>query len=45
MTDQPKFFFQEKYAKLVVTGNFMPLAAKPKNVELADWLAHQGKKE
>ena len=42
-TEQPKFFFREKYAKLGVKGNFMPLAAKPVNVELGDWLAHQGK--
>lgn len=39
--ETPKFFFQEKYAKLGVKGNFMPLAAQPTNVELADWLAHQ----
>jgi hypothetical protein len=38
-----KFFFMEKYAKLGVKGNFMPLAAQPKNVDLGDWLAHQGK--
>ena len=38
-----KFFFQEKYAKLGVRGNFMPLAAQPKNVDLGDWLAHQCK--
>lgn len=42
--EPPKFFFQEKYAKLGVKGNFMPLAAQPKNVELGDWLAHQGRK-
>lgn len=36
-----KFFFREKYAKLGVKGNFMPLAAQPKNVDLGDWLAHQ----
>ena len=42
MEDTPKFFFQEKYTKLGVKGNFMPLAAQPKNVELGDWLAHQG---
>lgn len=42
LMEQPKFFFQEKYAKLGVKGNFMPLAAQPKNVELGDWLAHQG---
>lgn len=40
--EQPKYFFQEKYAKLGVRGNFMPLAAQPKNVDLGDWLAHQG---
>lgn len=39
----PKFFFREKFAKLGVRGNFMPLAAQPKNVDLGDWLAHQGK--
>lgn len=37
-----KFFFREKYARLGVKGNFMPLAAQPKNVDLAEWLAHQG---
>ena len=41
--EQPKFFFQEKFAKLGVKGNFMPLAAQPTNIELADWLAHQSK--
>ena len=40
-TEPPKFFFREKYAKLGVKGNFMPLAAQPANVDLADWLAHQ----
>ena len=40
--EPPKFFFQEKYTKLGVKGNFMPLAAQPKNVDLGDWLAHQG---
>ncbi|MCJ1443404.1 MAG: hypothetical protein MMC23_003902 [Stictis urceolatum] len=39
--EPPKFFFREKYAKLGVKGNFMPLAAQPKNVDLGDWLAHQ----
>lgn len=39
--EPPKFFFREKYAKLGVKGNFMPLAAQPANVDLADWLAHQ----
>ena len=37
-----KFFFREKYARLGVKGNFMPLAAQPKNVDLGEWLAHQG---
>ena len=41
--EQPKFFFNEKYAKLGVKGNFMPLAAQPVNVDLADWLAHQSR--
>ena len=40
-TEPPNFFFREKYAKLGVKGNFMPLAAQPANVDLADWLAHQ----
>ena len=39
--EPPNFFFREKYAKLGVKGNFMPLAAQPANVDLADWLAHQ----
>lgn len=39
--EPPKIFFREKYAKLGVKGNFMPLAAQPANVDLADWLAHQ----
>ena len=38
-----KFFFMEKYARLGVKGNFMPLAAQPANVDLGEWLAHQGK--
>ena len=41
--EPPKFFFREKYAKLGVKGNFMPLAAQPANVDLADWLAHQSR--
>ena len=40
--EKPKFFFRERYAKLGVKGNFMPLAAQPKNVDIAEWLAHQG---
>lgn len=39
--EPPKYFFREKYAKLGVKGNFMPLAARPTNVSLPDWLAHQ----
>lgn len=38
----PKFFFREKYAKLGVRGNFMPLSAQPRHVDLAEWLAHHG---
>ena len=41
LAEPPKFFFRDKYAKLGVKGNFMPLAAQPANVDLADWLAHQ----
>lgn len=41
--DTPKYFFQEKYAPLNVKGNFLTLCACPKNVELGEWLAHQGK--
>ncbi|MCJ1478625.1 hypothetical protein MMC13_007306 [Lambiella insularis] len=36
-----KFFFREKFAKLGVKGNFMPLAAQPKHMDFGDWLAHQ----
>ncbi|KKY17797.1 putative protein kinase activator [Phaeomoniella chlamydospora] len=36
-----KKFFHEKYAKCSVKGNFLTLAAQPKNVELGEWLAHQ----
>ncbi|MCJ1421166.1 hypothetical protein MMC32_007528 [Xylographa parallela] len=39
--EAPKFFFREKFAKLGVKGNFMPLAAQPKNVDIGDWLASQ----
>jgi hypothetical protein len=38
-----KRFFSEKYAKCSVKGNFLTLAAQPKNVELGEWLAHQRK--
>jgi len=40
--DQPKKFLNERYAKCSVKGNFLTLAAQPKNVELGEWLAHQG---
>ncbi|KAI9738710.1 MAG: hypothetical protein M1834_008215 [Cirrosporium novae-zelandiae] len=40
-TDLSKFFFKDKYAGFVVKGNFMTLAALPKNVDLGEWLAHQ----
>jgi hypothetical protein len=36
-----KKFFNDKYAKCSVKGNFLTLAAQPKNVELGEWLAHQ----
>lgn len=38
----PPFFFREKYATLIVKGNFMTLAAKPLLIEEGEWLAHQG---
>ena len=38
---ESKRFFNEKYAKCSVKGNFLTLAAQPKNVELGEWLAHQ----
>lgn len=38
-----KRFFNEKHAKCSVKGNFLTLAAQPKNVELGEWLAHQRK--
>ncbi|KAF2862812.1 Mob1/phocein [Piedraia hortae CBS 480.64] len=34
-------FFREEYAKFIVKGNFMTLAAQPQNVEKGEWLAHQ----
>ena len=43
VNEAPKYFFHEKYARLGVKGNFMPLAAQPKNVDLGEWLAHQSK--
>jgi hypothetical protein len=38
---RPPFFFREEYSSLIVKGNFMTLAAKPKLVEEGEWLAHQ----
>jgi len=40
---RPPFFFREEYSNLIVKGNFMTLAAKPKLVEEGEWLAHQGR--
>ena len=39
---RPPFFFREEYSGLIVKGNFMTLAAKPKLVDEGEWLAHQG---
>jgi hypothetical protein len=39
---RPPFFFREEYSNLIVKGNFMTLAAKPKLVEEGEWLAHTG---
>ena len=36
-----RYFFQPRFSRLGVKGNFMPLAAQPPNADLADWLAHQ----
>lgn len=41
--EPPKKFLNERYAKCSVKGNFLTLAAQPKNVELGEWLAHQGR--
>ena len=41
--ETPKRFFNPRYAKCSVKGNFLTLAAQPKNVDLGEWLAHQGK--
>lgn len=30
------------YARHIVRGNFMALSARPKTVELGEWIAHQG---
>jgi hypothetical protein len=39
---RPPFFFRDEFSSLIVKGNFMTLAAKPKLVEEGEWLAHQG---
>lgn len=44
-TRRPAFFFREEYSSLIVIGNFMTLAAKPKLVEEGEWLAHQGRSD
>lgn len=31
------------YAKHIVKGNFLTLSAKPKTVEMGEWIAHQGR--
>lgn len=31
------------YGKHIVKGNFLTLSAKPKTVEMGEWVAHQGK--
>ena len=41
--EEPKVFFNPKYAKLGVKGNFMPLSALPELVKPGEWLAHQCK--
>ncbi|PSN73039.1 Mob1/phocein [Corynespora cassiicola Philippines] len=38
---RPPFFFRDEYSNLIVKGNFMTLAAKPKLVDEGEWLAHQ----
>lgn len=30
------------YAKHIVKGNFLTLSAKPKTVDMGEWIAHQG---
>lgn len=40
---ESKKFLNEKHAKCSVKGNFLTLAAQPKNVDLGEWLAHQRK--
>ncbi|KAI9655333.1 MAG: hypothetical protein M1821_005480 [Bathelium mastoideum] len=35
------FYFREKFATLIVRGNFMTLAAKPMVIDEGEWMAHQ----
>lgn len=40
---RPKpLWLNNQYAKQIVKGNFMTLSAKPKTVEMGEWIAHQG---
>lgn len=39
---KPPYFFREEHSNLIVKGNFMTLAARPKMVDEGEWLAHQG---
>jgi len=35
-------WLNSNYAKHIVKGNFLTLSAKPKTVEMGEWIAHQG---
>jgi hypothetical protein len=37
-------WLNSNYAKHIVKGNFMTLSARPKTVDPAEWIAHQGKR-
>lgn len=43
--DDSIYWTQERFAKLGVKGSFLPLSVQPKNVGLADWLAHKCSEE
>ena len=43
--DDSVYWVQERFAKLGVKGSFLPLSVQPKNIGLADWLAHKCKFE
>ena len=43
--DDSIYWTQERFAKLGVKGSFLPLSVQPKNVGLADWLAHKCKQD